>query len=178
MPQWRKLHTKITESLDVAEMPDDFTRLLWVLLPTQLCREGRGVDNPSWVRARVFPLREDVTLAMVSAAMDWYESRGMIVRYQVAGRGYFYLPNYADYLPNACRPQSQVARWRTAVFERDNYTCQKCGRRGVKLQAHHVIPWHLSSLNRFGVANGITLCRECHRAEHGKGWKHRAEARS
>ncbi len=32
MPQWRKLHVKATESLDIHEMPDDFTRLLWVML--------------------------------------------------------------------------------------------------------------------------------------------------
>jgi len=103
MPQWRKLHTKITESLDVNDMPDDFTRLLWVLLPTQLCREGRGVDNPSWVRSRVFPMREDVTLQMVTAALDWYERRGMIVRYQVEDRGYFYVPTFHRYQGNTAK---------------------------------------------------------------------------
>lgn len=103
MPQWRKLHTKITESLDVAEMPDDFTRLLWVLLPTQLCREGRGVDNPSWVRSRVFPMREDVTLKMVGAALDWYEHRGMIARYEVEGRRYFCVPTFRRYQGNTER---------------------------------------------------------------------------
>ena len=97
MPQWRKLHSKITESLDVNDMPDDFTRLLWVLLPTQLCREGRGVDNPSWVRSRVFPMREDVTLKMVSAALSWFEQRGMIARYQVDGRAYFHVPTFHHY---------------------------------------------------------------------------------
>jgi hypothetical protein len=103
MPQWRKLHSKITESLDVNDMPDDFTRLLWVLLPTQLCREGRGVDNPSWVRSRVFPMREDVTLKMVSGALLWYAQRGMIVRYEVAGRAYFCVPTFHHYQGNTER---------------------------------------------------------------------------
>ena len=103
MPTWRKLHTKIIESIDVNDMPDDFTRLLWVFLPTQLCREGRGVDNPSWVRARVFPLREDVTIEMIGAAMDWYEQRGMIARYQVSGRSYFCVPTFRRYQGNTLR---------------------------------------------------------------------------
>ena len=32
MPQWRKLHVRTIDSVDVNDMPDDFTRLLWVLL--------------------------------------------------------------------------------------------------------------------------------------------------
>jgi len=97
MPTWRKLHVKVCESGDIADMPDDFTRLMWVLLPTQLCREGRGIDNPSWVRSRVFPLREDVTLKMVTQALDWFVGRGMIVRYQVADRAYFWVPTFDHY---------------------------------------------------------------------------------
>ena len=65
MPQWRKLHGKVVENLDVNDMLDDFTRILWILLPTQLCCEGRGQDNPAWVQAKVFPLRVDVTLDMI-----------------------------------------------------------------------------------------------------------------
>jgi hypothetical protein len=103
MPQWRKLHTKVVESIDVNSMPDDFTRLLWVLLPTQLCREGRGQDSPAWVRARVFPLRDDVTLDMVEAALAWFAGRGMIARYQVDGRPYFQVVNWARYQGNTSR---------------------------------------------------------------------------
>ena len=44
MPTWRKLHVKATESLDINDMPDDFHRLLWVMLPLGLDREGRGLD--------------------------------------------------------------------------------------------------------------------------------------
>jgi hypothetical protein len=103
MPQWRKLHGKVVESVDVNDMPDDFARLLWVLLPTQLCCQGRGQDNPAWIRARVFPLRQDVTLDMVEAAMAWYAGRGMILRYQVAGRPYFQLANWSRYQGNTSR---------------------------------------------------------------------------
>jgi hypothetical protein len=47
MPQWRKLHTKVVESIDVNSMPDGCTRLLWILLPTEFCREGRRRDSPT-----------------------------------------------------------------------------------------------------------------------------------
>lgn len=103
MPRWRKLHVKTRQSLDINEMPDDFVRLLWVLMPLGLDREGRGLDNVSWVKAQLVPLRTDVTLEMVSAALDWYESKGMIVRYAVNGRGYFYTPTFGHYQGDTSR---------------------------------------------------------------------------
>jgi hypothetical protein len=72
------------------------------------------------------------------------------------------------------RPQSATAEWRSAVFTRDKYTCQSCGRRGVSLEAHHVRPWFLDVARRFDVTNGVSLCRRCHRARHKAGWKRRA----
>ena len=61
MPRYRKLHVKTVESLDINDMPDDFTRLMWVLLPLGLCREGRGIDNPAWIKSKLFPMRLDVS---------------------------------------------------------------------------------------------------------------------
>lgn len=103
MPKWRKLHTKTIDSLDLNDMPDDFTRLLWVLLPLQLDRCGRGLDNPAWVRSKVFPLRQDVSVEMVADALDWYEKRHMIERYEVDGRSYFWIPTWHKYQGNTDR---------------------------------------------------------------------------
>jgi hypothetical protein len=100
MPRYRKLHVKTVESLDINDMPDDFTRLLWVLLPLALCRKGRGVDNVAWVKSRVFPMRLDVTGEMIAGALNWYEQRDMLRRYQVDGRGYFYVPTFPKYQGN------------------------------------------------------------------------------
>jgi hypothetical protein len=97
MPIWRKLHVKVVDSLDLNDMPDDFTRLLWVLLPTQLDRCGRGIDNSAWVRSKVFPLREDVTSTMIATAMDWYVGRGMIERYEADDRKFFWIPTWHTY---------------------------------------------------------------------------------
>jgi len=96
MPRWRKLPTNIVRNLDLRRMPDDFTRLLWVLLPLVLDREGRGLDLPVWVRSAVFPVREDVTDAQVAAAMDWYADHGLIERYEVAGTPCFRVPSWRE----------------------------------------------------------------------------------
>ena len=97
MAQYRALHTKITQSFDFNEMPDDFTRLMWALMPLALDSEGRGIFNSSWLRSKLFPLREDVTAKQIMAAMEWMIGRGMIVPYEVEGRQYFYSPTFKSY---------------------------------------------------------------------------------
>ncbi len=97
MPRYRKLHTKIVESLDFDAMPDDFTRLTWVLLPLALCREGRGLNCAEWVKAKLFPVRKNVTARKVRAALDWFIERGMVITYSVEGRDYFYVPSFRKY---------------------------------------------------------------------------------
>jgi hypothetical protein len=56
----------------------------------------------------------------------------------------------------------EYREWRTAVFERDDFTCQHCGKRGGYLEADHIKPWATHPLLRFDVENGRTLCRPCH----------------
>lgn len=52
--------------------------------------------------------------------------------------------------------------WTKAVFEKDDYSCQECGARGVYLQAHHLKPFATYPELRFAIDNGQTLCRKCH----------------
>lgn len=57
--------------------------------------------------------------------------------------------------------------WRSKVFERDNWTCQTCQKRGVYLEAHHKIPFCQLLKTEFeylifDIENGVTLCEDCH----------------
>ncbi len=97
MPQYRKLHTKVTYSLDFNDMPDDFTRLLWVLLPCGLSCEGTCLAHPGYIRSKIFPLRSDVTDQMINDALAWFADHDMIRFYRVAKRDYLWMVNFARY---------------------------------------------------------------------------------
>jgi 5-methylcytosine-specific restriction endonuclease McrA len=63
----------------------------------------------------------------------------------------------------AVRKSAAYKRWRRAVFERDDYTCTECGKRGGRLHAHHIVPFSVDEEGRFNVDNGRTLCARCHK---------------
>lgn len=61
------------------------------------------------------------------------------------------------------RSSHAMQKWRLAVFQRDNYTCQMCSQRGGDLHADHIEPFALHPALRFEPANGRALCVPCHR---------------
>ena len=64
-------------------------------------------------------------------------------------------------------------RWRKVrnIHVREEPYCQMCGIR-KKLEAHHIIPWHLSPELRFERGNLVTLCRDDHyRFGHYLNWR-------
>lgn len=69
------------------------------------------------------------------------------------------------------RKSIEYKLWRSAVIIRDDYACQKCGKRQgwdkklkkhIDIQADHIKSWSLYPELRFSIDNGRTLCRECH----------------
>jgi len=97
MPKYRQLHTKIIDSFDFNEMPDDFTRVVWMLLPLILDSEGRGIDNVSWIKSKMFPLRLDVTDESINKSINWLSDREMLVKYNINNHNYFYIPKFKEY---------------------------------------------------------------------------------
>jgi hypothetical protein len=84
-------------------------------------------------------------------------------------------------LINMIRNCFKYRQWRSDIFTRDDFTCQRCGVRSgngktIYLEAHH--PKMLSTIfyenkittreqalnfeELWNINNGITLCRECH----------------
>ena len=60
------------------------------------------------------------------------------------------------------RRSSKFFQWRKLVFERDNYTCQICNKRGGELHPDHIKQFAYHPELRFDINNGRTLCKECH----------------
>ena len=66
------------------------------------------------------------------------------------------------------RNRTAAKVWRKAVYEKDNWTCVACGKKGGDLNAHHLDAYDTSVNERFDVQNGVTLCPSCHTAFHSK----------
>ena len=69
------------------------------------------------------------------------------------------------------RTGAENLEWRRLVYEKDKYTCQKCGDdKGGNLNAHHIT--NFSSVYDkedevfMDVNNGITFCIDCHKKFH------------
>lgn len=60
------------------------------------------------------------------------------------------------------RKTAKYLRWRTDIFEKDDYTCQCCGQRGGIIQAHHLFSFSEHKELRHDIKNGITLCFDHH----------------
>jgi hypothetical protein len=60
------------------------------------------------------------------------------------------------------RDRRKFAKEIKAIFERDDYTCQLCSRRGCCLHVDHVKGWAEYPALRFDHSNCRSLCRECH----------------
>ncbi len=56
--------------------------------------------------------------------------------------------------------------WRKHIFEKHNYTCQKCGQVGYKLNVHHIINYSENENLRTDEDNGMVFCDICHAKFH------------
>jgi thymidylate synthase (FAD) len=81
--------------------------------------------------------------------------------------------DYDDFDEFVWKEQSRLHRkayhnWRNQVLKKYDYTCQKTGVKGGRLNVHHIIPWNENEDLRFDVNNGIVLSEESHIEFHKK----------
>lgn len=73
--------------------------------------------------------------------------------------------NWQGGLSKKTRKDSRYRRWKKAIHDRDDSTCQLCGKPnllGIDRQADHILAWGPFPDLRFVVDNGWTLCESCH----------------
>ncbi len=96
-------------------------------------------------------------------------------------------PNYGKRKENPVTPIYKLVRkcskyneWRLMIFGRDNFTCQRCYKKGVYLHAHHkklfsiilkenniiTIEQAENCKELWNINNGITYCKKCHEIIH------------
>jgi 5-methylcytosine-specific restriction endonuclease McrA len=79
-------------------------------------------------------------------------------------------PKTPKAIKDKIRKSLEYRQWRKAVFERDNWTCRRCGDRNgrgheVYLEAHHIKSFADFPELRYDINNGETLCSVCHNKE-------------
>ena len=55
------------------------------------------------------------------------------------------------------------------VHEKFDYTCQRCGTRGNRLHAHHLLPVYSHPETAYDFENLVTVCEACHQCIHSQG---------
>lgn len=82
-------------------------------------------------------------------------------------------PNSPCYNPNLTDEERKLKRlipgyigWRNYIYEKDNYTCQCCGKNKCYLNAHHIESYDINVDLRLDKNNGITWCKDCHQEFH------------
>ena len=99
------------------------------------------------------------------------KSCGCLRREMMATRvgplSYNWDPNLTEAEREHTRDYPEYKKWREAVYERDNYTCQYCDdSSNGNLNAHHIQDYSNNPDLRTTLSNGITLCKKHHRDFH------------
>lgn len=161
----------IKESIHTSEKLNqltDFQFRVWVNLLTYVDDYGRGDARPAVIKGTCFPLRDRITAKSITKALQELEEMDIVTISSADEHPILIINRWTEMYPETGRHTNEYREWRKNVFKRDDYTCQICGKRGGKLNAHHIIRYRNSVENRTNIDNGITLCESCHKAVHRK----------
>ena len=109
--------------------------------------------------------------------------KGQISRWKGKKRPEFSGENHHNWkggvakLAENIRKSLEYKQWRLNIFQKNNWVCQECGKRGNYLNAHHypkefnqilannnikTMIEALQCIELWDIDNGVTLCRSCH----------------
>lgn len=101
----RIIKESICDDEKVAQLKD-FEFRLWIGLITQADDAGRGDARPAIIKGRVFPLRDQVTVKIISDGLHALATIGLIDLYKVGGRLYYVLPSWSKHQRiRDCKPK-------------------------------------------------------------------------
>lgn len=64
------------------------------------------------------------------------------------------------------RESNYYKNWCKQILARDNFACQKCKKKGGKLQVHHIEPVSESPEKVMDEDNVMAICKPCHQEKH------------
>lgn len=111
----------------------------------------KGKGRPAWNKGKPSP---------------WTSERNKLTNSQRSGENHW---NWKGNISsNNCetRRKTNYVLWRKSCLERDNFTCQKTGQQGGKLEVHHINNFAEFTELRLSIENGITLSKETHKEFH------------
>jgi len=121
--------------------------------------------------------RENLRISHLGQKQPWTgKKRSDKHRLKLSGKNHYNWKGGITELHHAIRNSDRYKQWRKAVFEKDNYICQKCNIKGRTLEAHHIksltklikenniktLEQAIKCKELWDVKNGITYCIECH----------------
>jgi 5-methylcytosine-specific restriction endonuclease McrA len=120
------------------------------------------VLNANFEPVNVCDTRRAVGLMLLNKATLVVNGRGVI---QTVAQS-FPAPSVIRLERMIRRPRQSVRLTKREVFRRDNFTCQYCGQRPIRLTVDHIVPRHLGGVHTW--ENLVTACPTCNLRKGGR----------
>ena len=120
------------------------------------------VLNQNFEPLNVCRTRRAISLVILGKAYILENGRGIIRTPSIV----FPCPSVIKLAYMIRRPRPKLKLTRQAVFHRDNYACQYCGRPSDRLTIDHVIPRYLGGAHDW--ENVVSACPTCNRKKGGR----------
>lgn len=120
------------------------------------------VLNQSYEPLNLCRVRRAIMLVFYGKAEVMENSRGELHSVTQV----FQVPSVVRLVYMVKRPRYQRKLTKFEVFNRDNYTCQYCGRQTKELTLDHIVPRWLGGEHTWG--NVVSACKLCNRRKGGR----------